>query len=216
MAGALMIWDGSAWQVVSQQGPAGNNSLWVGPSAPPGTPVTGDEWFDTDEPSTGLTLPLSVANGGTGAASAPAARTTLAMPGEELAYNQITASVNVSATSSAGAALVVEGTSRTYDGSAILVDFYTTIAQAPGAIQQGLVIELWDAGTAQGIFAEVYNNVVTYGLGASVFVRRRLIPTAGTHNYRIAAWVHGGAGTVYAGTGTGGGFMPAYIRVIRA
>jgi hypothetical protein len=218
MAGALMIWDGSAWQVVSQQGPAGNNSLWVGPSAPPGTPVTGDEWFDTDEPSTGLTLPLSVANGGTGAASAPAARTSLAMPGEELAYNQITANIAITTTNSAGSNLVIEGTTRAYDGSPVIIEFFSDCVQAPNAVNTATFIQFLDGPTDLGVFGEVYNGTNTVGIAAAVYARRRITPTAGTHNYRIGGYMSGStSGSVFAGAGTGGGIhSPAYIRVIRA
>lgn len=214
--GALMIWDGTAWQIVSQQGPSGGNAMWVGPSAPPGTPVTGDEWFDTDEPNVGLTLPLSVTNGGTGAASAPAARTTLAMPGEELAYNQITASASITGTTAATANLIIEGTSRAYDGSPVLVEFYTMIVQAPNIANVGAYISLWDGASDIGYLADVFNGSAV-SVASPVFVQRRIVPTVGTHNYRIAAFIQGGAGSlVFAGAGGAASFPPAYVRVVRA
>lgn len=76
--GALKVWDGSAWQNVAGQGRPGSN-VFVGPSTPPGTPTSGDMWYDTDEVA-GLVLPLTLANGGTGGVSAPTARTSLATP----------------------------------------------------------------------------------------------------------------------------------------
>lgn len=165
--------------------------VYVGPSAPAGTPDSGDLWWDTDEPVTHA--------------------------GEELAYNQITTGVSL-VNGSAAQHLVIEGTSRTYDGSPIIVEFYSPIVQAPGGIQLGSYITLLDAGTDLGVIGEVYNNVATYGLAVTVCARRRITPTAGTHNYRIGGWVNGGTGTVYAGPGGGGPttFPPAYIRVTRA
>lgn len=210
MAGALMIWDGSAWQVVSQQGPAGNSSLWVGPNAPPGTPVTGDEWFDTDEPSTGLTLPLSVANGGTGAASAPAARTSLAMPGEELAYNQITLPVSLTTTQQN----VIAGTTRSYDGTPVLIEFYASRIDAPTNTQT--LIDLYDGATSLGYFVLVLDQAGNSGV--TISATRRLTPTPGTHTYNVAG--RAGAATggyVSAGPGAASGdFSPTFLRVTRA
>lgn len=54
---------------------------YVSGSAPPSAPATGDLWLDTaTDSSVGTPLPLVVANGGTGATSATAARTNLAVP----------------------------------------------------------------------------------------------------------------------------------------
>lgn len=75
--GALKVWDGSAWQNVASQGRPG--SVFVGPSIPPGSPTAGDMWYDTDEVS-GLTLPITLANGGTGGTSAITARSNLSAP----------------------------------------------------------------------------------------------------------------------------------------
>lgn len=77
MAGALKVWDGTQWQTASATG--ANQSVFVGPSAPPGPPRSGDLWFDTDEPSP-LDSVVSVAKGGTGATSAATARSSLAVP----------------------------------------------------------------------------------------------------------------------------------------
>jgi hypothetical protein len=211
--GALSIWDGTAWQIVSQQGPSGGNAMWVGPSAPPGTPATGDEWFDTDETNATLVLPLSVANGGTGAANAAGARTNLAMPGEELAYNEITTSATTTATTAAAATLVIEGTTRSYDGSAVIVEFYTSLLYSPGVAGAWTVANLWDGNTDLGQFGQVGGGSAN-AVGSPCYSRRRITPTVGTHNYRIKAWVvSSGTGTVAA---TGPSYVPAFIRVTRA
>lgn len=76
--GALKVWDGSTWQTVSQSGPEG--TVWVGTDAP-ATADDGDLWYDTDDTSSMLTLPLTVADGGTGATNAATARTNLVTNG---------------------------------------------------------------------------------------------------------------------------------------
>lgn len=255
--GALKVWDGSAWQNVAGQGKPG--SVFVGPSTPPGTPTSGDMWYDTDEVA-GLTLPLTLANGGTGGTSAPTARTSLATPfignstvvvgaptsgtyvrgdhwldssnvlwvctvggspgtwisassGEELAYNQITTTVNITATTPASAQTIVAGTPRSYDGSPILIQFNAPSILIPaGAVN---VFTLWDGATDLGYLGSIQapTGSLIYDT-TSAF--RRVIPTVGTHAYSIAAWMSGaGTGQYQAGPGAPSGYGPVFIRVTR-
>jgi hypothetical protein len=213
--GALSIWDGTAWQIVSQQGPSGGNAMWVGPSAPPGTPATGDEWFDTDETNATLVLPLSVANGGTGAANAAGARTNLAMPGEELAYDQITVSVTLTSTNVAAQQSIIAGTSRTYDGSPVMIEFYSGRFDSPSGGQS--LMHLYDGATDLGYFACALTTAG--GGGYATTPQRRITPTPGTHQYNVKAWISAGtgSGTVAAGLGNANNtFQPAFLRVTRA
>jgi len=212
----MKVFDGTTWQVASL--PAGTNATtFVGPEAPPGPLKIGDLWYDTDDvPAPVITLPVSIVNGGTGVSTAAAARTSLAMPGEELAYNQITASATTTAGSAAAATLAIEGTSRTYDGTPIIVEFWSGLLYSPAVVGSWVVVNLWDDVTDLGQFGQVGGGSAN-GIGAPVFSRRRIVPTVGTHNYRIKAWIStsgGGTGTVAAGTG--GTYLPAFIRVTRA
>lgn len=285
--GVLKVWDGTTWQLISS---TAASAAYVGPNAPTGTPNTGDMWYDTDETSTNLVLPLSVAQGGTGASnagtartnlgvnlplglvdggtggtSAAAARTSLAVPsignstttagapttgtwargdqyldsnnviwtcsaagtpgtwmppsGYEWAFNQITTSVTLTSTNAAAANLVIEGTTRTYDGSPIIVEFYCGCMQEPtnAVSNQASFVNLWDASTDIGMLGEVYGGSAN-SLAVPVFVRRKITPTVGSHNFRVAGYMNGGTGgAVLAGAGTSGvTFPPAYIRVTRA
>jgi hypothetical protein len=211
--GAIKVWDGTAWQTAVGGGGA---TTYVGPNAPPGTPKSGDLWYDTDDVSQ-LVLPLSVVNGGTGATTAAAARTTLAMPGEELAYNQVTAQVNIASVAAASPTLVVEGTSRSYDGSPVLIEFYCGALQTPPAAGGLVVVNLWDGATDLGYFAISQTAAAAVTI-AQVHAARRMTPTAGTHNYRIVAWTSGAGGAVaYAGAGGSANiWAPMFIRVTRA
>jgi hypothetical protein len=236
--------------------------VYVATSAPAGTPNSGDLWYDTDETSASIPIPLTIANGGTSASTAAAARSSLSIPfagnsastagaptsgtyvrgdywldsnsvlwvctiggtpgtwtssnsGEELAYNQITANVTVSSTTAANPNLVIEGTSRSYDGGAIIVEFCSSCLQTNATVQSACLVGLWDSATDLGYLADVFNGSAT-NIAVPVYARRRIVPTVGTHNYRAVAWVNSGAAaTVFAGS-PGGTFGPAFIRVTRA
>lgn len=249
------FWNGTAWVA---GGGSGASAVWVGPDAPTGTAKSGDQWYDTDDPSV-LQLPVVVASGGTGATTATLARANLAVPavgnsasvagapttgtwargdtwldsanvlwsctaggtpgtwappvGYELAYNQITANVGLTATTGATAQLVIDGGTRTYDGLPVLIEFVTPMLEA--ASGQWTVVDLWDGATDLGQFVQGGPGPGNF-IGASACARRRLTPTPGSHNYKIMGWVTGGTGKVYAGTGAAGSYVPAFIRVTRA
>jgi hypothetical protein len=199
-------WDGTKW--------SDQTDVWVGTAAPTGTPAVGDLWYDTDDVST-LVLPMSVANGGTGSATAAGARTNLLMPGEELAYNQITARASVTATSAAGAQLIIDSGARVYDGSPILVTFYASNIQSPIAAGALLHLSLWDGSTDLGFIGNL-NTVAAAVEVVPCMVCRRITPTAGTHTYRLMAFVSAGTGTIEAGAGGVAASPPTYLRITRA
>lgn len=68
-------WNGTTWVDL-------DDPVTVSTSTPPvATTEAGDLWWDTDETAPGLTTPLTVVNGGTGATSPATARSSLAVPG---------------------------------------------------------------------------------------------------------------------------------------
>lgn len=224
--------------------------VWVQPGAPT-APDSGELWWDTDDTSAGITTPLGVTDGGTGATSPATARASLAVPsignsttvagapttgtwargdqyldsanvvwtcvtggtpgmwmppiGYEYAYNTAAAQLAITSTNQAAPHLIIEGTSRTYDGSPVIVEVNMTVLQAPGAAGQAIMVNLWDTATNLGVIGEIWNTAAAAGI--SIHGRTRLTPTAGTHNYRVMAWVNGGSGTLY---------LPAFIRVTKA
>jgi hypothetical protein len=252
----------SATDFDTQWNPAWAENAYVGPNAPPGTPKVGDVWYDADDPNP-LTLPLSIASGGTGATTAAGARSGLAVPaignsttvggapttgawargdqwldsagvvwtcttagtpgtwtcppGTELYYNQITAAVTLTNGPTAQH-IVIDGIARTYDGSPIILEFFSPIVQAPNAGgSTGSMVNLLDGVTDLGCLAEVYNSQTTVATAAPVCARRKFTPTPGTHTYRLGGWVHSGTGYVWAGAGgTGNSWLPAHLRITKA
>jgi hypothetical protein len=182
----MKVWDGSAWQTVAPF--SERASCYVGPDAPVGTAYAGDLWWDTDDP-------------------------TIAYPGAELAYNQITALVNVTAANSATAQTIVTAPATTFDGSPVVVEFYAPYITVPNVSGGWVQTALWDGSTDTGILSFTFGSAGT-GIATPVCLRRRLIPTVGSHTYSIRAFQAGGTGVVGAGTGPGG-YQPAFIRVTR-
>lgn len=138
-------------------------------------------------------------------------------PGEELAYNQITANKSVTASSAAAPDIVVDGTSRTYDGTPIVIEFHAACAEGPGGAGVNVILfQLYDGAIDLGWLDRIASPAGRMGIPA--YGRRIIRPTAGTHNYRVGAWMSPAspAGIVFAGPGTSADMSPAYSRVTRA
>jgi len=139
-------------------------------------------------------------------------------PGAELFYAEITANKTINATNVAFPDIVVEGVATTYDGSPVIAEFYTAFASSPNVSSGAVIINLYDAATDLGYIGYLRGAPVTGtpNIGAPIYARRRLVPSAGSHTYRAGAWVTpSGPGGINAGTGTGG-FAPCYLRITKA
>jgi hypothetical protein len=135
-------------------------------------------------------------------------------PGTELAYNEFTAAVAVSATTEATATTVVTASAVSFDGStAAWVEFYCPYLDA-GAAANNIILVLFQDGVAIGRLG------VSTGNGASQPTlahssRRRLTPAAGSRTYSVRAQVNAGTGSVGAGAGGAGAYLPGYILITR-
>jgi hypothetical protein len=181
--------------------PAIGNSTTVGGAPTTGAWARGDQWLD----SAGVVWTCTVA-GTPGTWTAP--------PGTELAYNQITAGVNITATVEATAQPVITGSSRTYDGSPILIEInlpsYSTV------LGQFLVLNLWDGATDLGRFGSSSSPVAGSIYNSAALVRR-VVPSVGSHAYSLYAWnTAAGTANLQCGPGGAGTYPPAFIRVTRA
>jgi hypothetical protein len=129
-----------------------------------------------------------------------------------LAEAQITASVNLVATSSAtGTTAITTGVFTVENPGVFYVEVWTP------QLTRGttnLDIELFDgASAAAGTFLTSLTHVtVALGIGAAFLVARRSL-IAGSHNMTVTGFVDAGTGVFGAGTGATGAAPNAWIRV---
>ena len=111
---------------------------------------------------------------------------------------------------------VISSGSVTYDGTPVLVEFFCPAAKANGGPGTAVLwISLWDGATDLGLLTQMD------GLDTKpILVRRRLTPSAGTHQYKVRASDVGHSGVLRANAGNPGtgpdALPPMYIRVTPA
>jgi len=150
-------------------------------------------------------------------ADVPADMQKLALALDEIAYGEILADVNIPAAVEATALEFLTAGAITYQNVPIVIEFVSPSVVLQGAAGARLDFDLWDAGTMIGTIAEIVNNDPVPSPGKTVPMHgvRRLLPTAGSHTYRIRGYATAGTGIVHAGTGPSA-YGPSFIRVRRA
>lgn len=208
--------EGAGWQKLSSSGvPLAAGATFGTPALVLGTANAAgatDEAIRRDATILAFdaTVPAALGTAAAGSATVAARRDHVhpIAPGAELAYGEITANVNITATSGATADSVVSSGAVTYDGTAVYVEFYAlTLERGTGYLR----LVLYDGATELGLIGQTNNVGDCPGT-----LRRKLTPSAGSHTYQIKGFVDAGTGIVYAGTGAAGAFMPAYCRVVKA
>lgn len=132
----------------------------------------------------------------------------------ELAHVEFTATVSVTG-SEVSPTDVVSAGAVTFDGTAVVVEFYSTQV-SPASGTDLVALSLWDGATDLGRIAIVQNSVgASVQVAPPVLVRRKLTPSVGSHTYKIRGWKSTGNGSVIAGAGGVGAYMPGYIRITK-
>ncbi len=134
----------------------------------------------------------------------------------EVAYTEITSPVTISSTTQAGANTVIDTGSLSYSAVAHIIEFYAPYVETGTPNGSTTIINLWDGGTDLGFLAEVINGGSGTGNGnrVPVLCRRKITPSAGSHQYIIKGWRVSANGSVQAGAGSSSAtWMPAYCRV---
>lgn len=135
--------------------------------------------------------------------------------GSELTYNEFTSNVTVTATTEAGANTVVTATAFTSDATPVIIEFFAPSVLLFAGTAGAINCVLFEDGSPIGVLAYAENSAAD-AFQLPVLGRRRLTPTAASHTYSIRAHRNGGNGTIAAGAGGAGAYVPGYIRITKA
>lgn len=132
--------------------------------------------------------------------------------GTELAYVERTTNLTVTGSEAApndlmtAAAIVFDGSTR------VCIEAFCAVAQK--GTTGTCAIGLWDGATELGGLSQILSSVSST-MQATLYGKRFLTPSAGSHTYNVKAWRTVVDGTIVAGNGTGGAgtWMPAFIRI---
>ena len=123
-----------------------------------------------------------------------------------LAYKEVTNNVSVGGTGEAGATAIVTADPVVCDGTPIWVSFFCPRSSNTSG---DCYVYLFQDGVSLG-------RIAYWQGSSSLFARRRITPSAGTHTYSIRASRTGSSWDFAAGDGAGSGWAPIWIRVVKA
>lgn len=100
-----------------------------------------------------------------------------------------------------------------------MIEFFVGKVDGPTSLIGTARFSLYDGATDLGIIAEFGNQ--TWGSGnftpsGPVLAKRKITPTAASHQYKIRVAMTANTGTAYAGAGGAATMLPAYVRITRA
>lgn len=167
--------------------------------------------------SAGLSAPVAVANLAPGLAGQFIGGTVPAYaypPGAELAYVEFTADVTITAVTPGTAQDVVSSGAVTYDGTAVIIEFFCPSAEI--VLAGNLIGYLQDGATELGALGIIKEAATGPGLGNAFLTRRKLTPSAGSHTYKVTGYKSSTTAVFHANSGGSGNYLPGYIRVTKA
>lgn len=129
----------------------------------------------------------------------------------QLDYATISASATVSASAEGTSVAVITGNSVTYDGSAVVLEFFlpSTIQGTNNMIVNYVVYQ------DSAVVGQVRSNAGVV-FDTPIYFRVLDTPAAGTHIYKVAVFVSTSSVTLKAGPGGSGNLVNGTLRVVRA
>lgn len=160
----------------------------------------------------GVTVTGTAASGQVPVASSSSAGAWAYPPGFEISYTAITSPVNVVSTTESTGTAIISPAAATFDGGAVLVEFFGNI-KSPSIAGQSVVVSLFESTTQITEMVQLTTPAAANAI-LSMTGKYRFTPTAGSHTYAITAFTTNTTGTpaVNAGAGGTGNAPPAYVR----
>ena len=173
----------------------------------------------TEFPSSvsGAIVSGTAASGQVPVASSGSAASWKYPPGFEINYTQITSNANVTDTAENTATALISPGALTFDGTAVLVEFFCGgVLTDTAAVGDQLIISLFE-GASQVTRLAVMNSLVTTQHREPIYATYRFTPTAAAHTYKVTAFTTSTTGTPTISAGSGGtnGFPPAFVRFVK-
>lgn len=139
-------------------------------------------------------------------------------PGYEIAYQAASTATTISATTEATANTIVSAGAVTFDGTAVWIEFYAALIEPGATALSSVSIYLFLDGATQGSiwFAAKDDSAVLDAGEAGCYAKVKQTPSAGSHTYTIRGSKSGANGTVAAGAGGAGVYVPCYVRISKA
>lgn len=128
---------------------------------------------------------------------------------------EFTSPLTISVTTEATASTVVTAAAVTFDGTTeVDIEFGCPYVQPASAANAGVHLILYDGSSSVGFLGTV-GSPAANNLLLPVRASRTLTPSAASHTYSVRAYQAGGNGTVGAGAGGSGNYMPGYIKITK-
>ena len=159
--------------------------------------------------------PTRLAAGAAGTFLGGAGTTYQYPPGFEIGYDQITSPVNVVSTTEATGTTIITCAAHTFDGSAVICEFFTpSVHQPTAAVGNVVVISLFESSTQVSRLGESFTFETAASSSNSLVGKFRFTPTAGSHTYTVTAFASSTTGTplIQAGALGTAALPPAYVR----
>lgn len=136
--------------------------------------------------------------------------------GYEFHYKQITSPVTIASTTEASGTSIIAADATTFDGSPVIVEFFSPDVGWAGTTTF-LVVSLFEGATQIArLGIKTWISATSATLESEMHCRYRFTPSAGSHTYTITAYKSGGTCTIGAGASGTAAYGPAFVRFTKA